>query len=209
MEVALQTINTDTFDMDLLNTMFGETVMILPGDYCTLNSQWETNNIPNWWQGSEPPRDPSWKPSRKLRPVPDPPPVEVPPSLEVPLSTNDTGYLSEADQVRLSQYRNATAAREIKIQAARDEVEVAHKKQVWKDEVKERGIRLGAVLKDVYDDVKVMHYTAFAKPWQKYVEEVKKGRPDAHLLFAKGFEMWRMRAKELCPLRKGLREYVV
>lgn len=209
MEAALQTISNNTFDMDLLNAMFGDTAMILPGDYCTLNSHWETNSIPNWWQGSEPPRDPLWKPSRKLRPVPDPPPVQVPLSLKVPLSTNDTGALSETDRVLLSRYRSATVARDRKIQASRDEVEEAHKQQVRKDELKERGIRLGAVLEDVYSEVKVMHYTAFAKPWQKYVEEVEKARPDAHPLFANGFEVWRMRAKELCPLRKGEREYVV
>lgn len=207
MELALQTIKHDTFDMDLLNKMFGETTMVLPGDYCTLNSEWETNSIPKWWQGSEPLRDSSWKPSRKLPPTPDPPPIGVPHSLKGPLSTNSTRNLSEADQVLLSEYRNATARRERMIQAARDAVEEVHKEQVWKDELKERGKRLSATLEDIYKDVKVMHYTALAKPWQKYLEEVKKARPDAHPLFAKGFEVWRVKAAEICPW--GEEEYVV
>ncbi|CAF9932510.1 hypothetical protein IMSHALPRED_008905 [Imshaugia aleurites] len=206
-ELALQNITDDTFDMDLLNKMFGETTMVLPGDYCTLNSEWETNSIPKWWQGFEPPRDPSWKPPRKLPPTPDPPPIEIPPSLKGPLSTNNTSDISHNDQVLLSEYLNATARREEKIQAARDAVEQVHKEQVWKHEVKERGRRLSTTLEEVYKDVKVMHYTALGKPWQRYLEEVKKARPDAHPLFAKGFEVWRTKAAELCPWGEG--EYVI
>ena len=207
MELALQTIKHDMFDMDLLNEMFAETVVLLPGDYCTLNSVWETNSIPKWWQGSEPPRDPTWKPSRKLPPTPDPPPVEIPPLLKDLLSTNNTSNLSETDQVLFSQYHNATARRELTIQAAKDAVEKVHKDQVWKDELKERGKRLSTTLEDIYREVKVMHYTALAKPWQKYLEEVKRARPDAHALFAKGFEEWRTKAAEICPW--GVREYVI
>lgn len=207
MELALQNIDDDTFDMDILNKMFAETAMLLPGDYCTLNSEWENNSIPKWWQGSEPPRDPAWKPSRKLPPTPDPPPIEVPPSLKGPLSTNTTSNLSAADQVLFSEYRNATARREAIIQAGQDAVELVHKEQVRKDELKERGKRLRTTLEDAYMDVKVMHYTALAKPWQKYLEEVKKERPDAHPLFAKGFEVWRTKAAEICPRRQ--KEYVV
>ena len=201
MEVALQNITDDTFDMDLLNQMFADTAMILPGDYCTLNSEWETNNIPRWWQGSEPPRDTSWQPSRKMRPRPDPRPIEIPPSLEIPLATNDTSNLTKADQILLSEYRDATANREKVIKAANDEVETTHKDQVSRDEMKERGKRLAMTLQHVYNDVKVMHYTALGKPWQKFVDDVKRERPDAHPLFAKGFELWRTRAAELCPPR--------
>lgn len=206
-ESALENIGKDTFDMDLLNEMFAETAMLLPGYYCTLNSEWESNNIPKWWQGSEPPRDPAWKPSRKLPPAPDPPPIEVLPSLKGPLSTNDTNHLSAADQALLSQYRDATARRDATIQVARDAVEQVHKEQVQKDELRERAKRLSQTLEDAYRDVKVMHYTALGKPWQKYLEEVKKERPDAHPLFAKGFEEWRTKAAEICPRR--VREYVV
>ena len=207
MDLALQSINGNTFDMDLLNRMFTETVMVLPGDYCTLNSHWETNNIPKWWQGSEPPRDPSWRPSRKLPPTPDPPPIEIPSTLKGTLSQNVTKNLSENDKLALKRYQNATAAREVTIQAARDAVDIAHKQQVERDELKERSIRLSTVMEDVYNNTKVMHYTALAKPWQKYLWEVEKARPDAHPLFAKGFELWRTKAAEICPWR--VKEYVV
>ena len=202
MDLGLKTIKHDTFDMDLLNEMFAQTVMLLPGDYCTLNSQWETNSIPNWWRGSEPPRDPSWRPSRKLPPTPDPPPIEMP-------SFNETGHSSGDDEILLLQrHQNATAARKLRIQMANDAAEAVHKKQVEKDELKERATRLGTVLEDVYNDVKVMHYTALAKPWSKSLREVADERPDAHPLFARGFEMWRTMAAEICPGEEW-EEYVV
>ena len=199
MDHGLKTINHDTFDMDLLNKMFAETVMLLPGDYCTLNSQWETNSMPNWWQGSEPPRDPLWRPSRKLSPTPDPPPIEIPSSLNGSLSTNESRHPSGNDEILLKRYQDATAARESEIQTAKDVVEAVHKKQVEKDELKERRIRLSTVLEDVYNDVKVMHYTALAKPWSRNLWEVEHERPHAHPLFAKGFKMWRAKAAEICP----------
>ena len=205
MDHAIKEINDNTFDMDLLNKMFIETVMLLPGDYCTLNSEWETNNIPAWWQGSEPPREPLWKPSRQLPPAPDPPPIEVPFSIKG-MSLNEAKNLSDTDQLLLKRYQEDVAARDQKIQAAKDAVERAHKEQVQRDESKERGIRLSKVLEDVYNEVKVMHYTALAKPWNQYLWEVEQARPDAHPLFAKGFEMWRSKAAELCP---GKEEYVV
>lgn len=108
-------------------------------------------------------------------------------------------HLSEDDEILLKRYQNATAARELKIQMAKDAVEIVHQRQVQKDELKERRIRLSTVLEDVYNDVKVMHYTAFAKPWSRSLRQVEKQRPDAHPLFAKGFEMWRTKAAEICP----------
>ncbi|MCJ1348381.1 hypothetical protein MMC31_006612 [Peltigera leucophlebia] len=54
MAQKLETIRQNVFDMDLVNEMFKQTVLILPGDYATLNSHWETNDIPSWWMGDTP-----------------------------------------------------------------------------------------------------------------------------------------------------------
>lgn len=51
---GLFNIGHDNFDMDLVNKLFAKTLLVLPGDYTTLNSHWETNDIPSWWQGDEP-----------------------------------------------------------------------------------------------------------------------------------------------------------
>lgn len=63
MDDGLKTIATDVYDMDLVNQLFIRTAMVLPGDYCTLNSHWETNDLPRWWRGDSPPeRNSSWLP---------------------------------------------------------------------------------------------------------------------------------------------------
>lgn len=54
MAQELETIRQNVFDMDLVNAMFKQTVLMLPGDYATLNSHWETNDIPSWWMGDTP-----------------------------------------------------------------------------------------------------------------------------------------------------------
>ena len=65
---GLVNIDHNIFDMDLVNKLFAKTILVLPGDYATLNSHWETNDIPSWWQGNEPiqtifPRPPKPVPS--------------------------------------------------------------------------------------------------------------------------------------------------
>lgn len=51
---GLFNIEHDVFDMDLVNKLFAKTLLLLPGDYATLNSHWEANDVPSWWQGDEP-----------------------------------------------------------------------------------------------------------------------------------------------------------
>ena len=46
---GLTTVTMDEYDMDLMNDMFGETVVMLSGEYATVNSHWEDWNMPNWY----------------------------------------------------------------------------------------------------------------------------------------------------------------
>ena len=50
---AMQSILPDTYDMDLINDVLGETLEELPATYGTLNSHWEDNNIPHWFAPAE------------------------------------------------------------------------------------------------------------------------------------------------------------
>lgn len=38
--------------MDIVNQLFSDTVMILPGQFVTLNSHWEDWNLPNWFHAA-------------------------------------------------------------------------------------------------------------------------------------------------------------
>ncbi|KAF2485798.1 hypothetical protein BDY17DRAFT_309097 [Neohortaea acidophila] len=46
---ALDTLAKDKFDMDIVNELLGDTVLMLGGEYVTLNSHWETWNLPKWF----------------------------------------------------------------------------------------------------------------------------------------------------------------
>ncbi|KAI6838169.1 nucleotide-diphospho-sugar transferase [Hortaea werneckii] len=53
LEDALDTISYDKFDMDLINDLLGDTVMMLSGEYVTLNSHWEDWNLPKWYHPTQ------------------------------------------------------------------------------------------------------------------------------------------------------------
>ena len=50
---AMDTIQPDTYDMDLINTLFGDVVMMLPGNFVTINSHWEAWDIPSWYRDND------------------------------------------------------------------------------------------------------------------------------------------------------------
>lgn len=50
LEPQIKNISSDKYDMDLVNDIFSETVLMLPGNYITINSHWETWSIPKWYQ---------------------------------------------------------------------------------------------------------------------------------------------------------------
>lgn len=49
MEDAMGTLRVGEYDMDLVQRVFGNEIMTLPGRYCTLNSHWEVNDQPFWY----------------------------------------------------------------------------------------------------------------------------------------------------------------
>lgn len=84
MTQELGAIKQNVFDMDLVNKMFRQTVLMLPGDYATLNSHWDTNDIPSWWMGDTPvwPYSQLQLPKDGMAPKKKTPPGEVVSELE-------------------------------------------------------------------------------------------------------------------------------
>ncbi|KAI5807519.1 nucleotide-diphospho-sugar transferase [Peziza echinospora] len=54
MDKAIHTIRAGEYDMDLVNRVFKKEIMALPGRYCTLNSHWEVNDVPEWYHHDAP-----------------------------------------------------------------------------------------------------------------------------------------------------------
>lgn len=170
-ENELQAPAIGTFDMDIVNAMFKQTALLLPGDYLTLNSHWETNEIPSWWQEIAPSKDPDWQPA--------------------PFSTPASGTTSDSPG-----YNSTEEGKAIEVAKSRAEQEKEHLQQ---QEIRERGLRFKGALEDVYREVKVLHFTALGKPWTWPVDKVIEKRSDAHPLLAVQFGEWRQAAKDLCP----------
>ena len=50
---AIEGAGAQKFDMDVINDVLGDTVMMLSGEYVTLNSHWEDWGLPTWFRGQE------------------------------------------------------------------------------------------------------------------------------------------------------------
>ena len=164
---GLKNIAADVFDMDLVNKLFEKTLMVLPGDYATLNSHFEANDLPSWWQGDEPPE------------------IHVPaypPPLPPYRFSNSTNQISEDDHAQLEMERAQAIER----------VDAERKKT-----------RYAETLTKVYEDIKVLHFTAVGKPWSFTTYLIQESRPFAHDLLGKQFQIWNTAATKLCPLWEG------
>ncbi len=88
--------------------------------------------------------------------------------------------------------------REVSLEAGNSKAE-QEKEHLQTEELRERGLRLGGVLEEVYCEVKVLHFTALGKPWNWEVEQVIEKRPDAYPLLAVQFGDWCQAAENVCP----------
>ena len=272
---AIDTIGADQFDMEILNSLFKSNALVLPGDYCTLNSEWEVNKMPNWWQGEEPSRDPEWVPDVPLPGLRTMPKQQGRKQTPLSLSSNRASWeadplerfsdesieenpvdsiteesqdlqglsldntessekdralkqrsetstsgeigsdqagaapLPSAEKARTFEddldkdwpsYENFVPSGEYAKQLEAQRQEEKYKSEVADAELEERGTRLHDLLVKLYEEeVKVLHYTAYGKPWQSPVKRVRQERKHAHPLLAEQMAVWRERAKEICP----------
>ena len=160
---GMASIGAGVFDMDLVNKLFENTLMLLPGDYATLNSHWEANDLPNWWQGDVP--------QQTYFPVYRPPPRYP--------SGNNT---NQTDEVVI--------------------LELERAQEMERLNAEERKNRFSTALSEVYDAVKVLHFTAVAKPWSIPPDSIPATQPMAHDLLATQFGIWHTAAEALCPAWK-------
>jgi hypothetical protein len=52
-QTALENIRLEQYDMDIANEVFGDEVLMLPGQFVALNSHWEDWNLPRWFHGPD------------------------------------------------------------------------------------------------------------------------------------------------------------
>ena len=195
---AIDKLEGNQFDMEIINDLFRSSALVLPGDYCTLNTVWETSEVPSWWQGRVPPRDPDWRPITPLL-LPHGPKEAALTNNEKPQATNDAGLSVVKRENGSSQQPFEEDNVQVPVLELTPEESEKHKEALWKEEMRERAPRVKETLDKVYQEVKVLHYTAYGKPWMSPVLAVQEKRPDAHYLLAEQMKVWRVKAKEVCP----------
>ena len=186
-EAAIDHLESYKYDMDIINDLFKNTAMILPGSYCTLNSHWELNELPNWWQGME---------QQDLVQG-----TAFSNEQQTIVSPNDLlGDQSRGKATQKQMPKDAPHRERVHPKPNKSEAEKAIEDSIERQRLRERGARLKEPLQNLYgNDVKVLHFTAMGKPWSYNQTTILKERPDAHPLFAEQFKLWSTTAKSICP----------
>lgn len=227
MSASLKTIGSDVYDMDLVNQLFKKTILVLPGDYATLNTHWEVNDIPNWWQGTVPDEVDHWQlqatRTQELSQIEEPPPLERPPTQEPaqfeeppppqqprpqqpsqfqePPPPNPPPPQQRPQTSETNRIRDPTPINHAKLPSpalnARDSSTTIEMEE--QEELLQKQKIYHRVLRQVYADVKVLHFTALGKPWSWPAPTIASKRPYAHQLFKHQFSIWQNAASTLCP----------
>ena len=174
MNSSLVSIAADKYDMDIINAEFKDEIMLLPGEYVTLNSHWETKGIPAWSRFRK--DYIRW-------------PLEGRKSFTEKSQSNQgkrEGRLGNSPSVETSQYPKQRASAVVKNTTNSHQLSYDH-------------ALFDPLTLIFYTDVYVLHYTALGKPWSSTVDDVHEQRPESHPLFAEQFLLWRTAAKYLCP----------
>ncbi|PNS20954.1 hypothetical protein CAC42_2885 [Sphaceloma murrayae] len=221
-DAAMKHIGPDKYDMDIINDELGDTALVLPGKYVTINSHWETWELPKWYHEEE-----DFKNVEIEQPATIDANAEIagekvdevaghaghnfhpPPEnagrhwkrLGLPLSE-----LSEEEKLEKGMIPKPVLRRP-RLGGAEGEGDRVGEKEVTADELalpakEER--KLYKELYQLYPTAVVLHFYALGKPWNWPLDNVLASRKEAHPVFYQQFKEWRSAAMESCP--KGLIE---
>ncbi|KEF50987.1 uncharacterized protein A1O9_12964 [Exophiala aquamarina CBS 119918] len=181
MNSSLASVMQDQYDMDLINSMFRREIMLLPGNYVTLNSHWETNELPVWSRYRRvSPEEPPDRHSVMNTTVPDEP------------SSPRGGSALEGTRTQMIG-TSTTSTVNTQTAFGNSEALIPYDPGV-----------VDPLTSIFNENVYILHFTALGKPWSYTVEGVMRQRPKAHPLFAQQFLLWRVAARHVCPVFDGL-----
>lgn len=157
-------------DMDVLNDLFGDTATLLSGEYVTLNSHWETWEVPRWFH-----------------------PVGAP-LVSRTVSSRVPGETSEAREAP-----SVEPQADLKVRGAVDHQVPLGDLAAGPGPRHPQDSEVSRQLSQLQEYASVVHFTALGKPWTYTEQEVADERPEAHPLFSRQFGMWRDVAGQVCP----------
>ena len=204
---AFEVFEYNKFDMDLVNDVLGDTVMMLSGEYVTLNSHWENWDLPRWFHPTgkleatvvkrmngllKPPRE-SGESGRQVEQEDSDVQDWIATGQQVSLSGSAIGVLAHAPTP-------AAALSASLLPPVLDEED--EKPKPVPPSPSPRFPDSHSISKQLYqlqESAPIIHFSALGKPWMLPRMAVTVARPDAHPLLAQQFEMWRETAAMVCP----------
>jgi hypothetical protein len=172
---ALSDLEYNQFDMDLVNNVFGDTAMVLSGEYATLNSHWEEWTLPNWYH-----------PASDINMT----------TVELVNKLSGKGVKREVDPD--ATVRERKLADDQDMETVQDNPPDVHTAPSPRPRFP-LNHPIAKELYLLYETAAVVHFSALSKPWLLSSAGINLQRPDAHPVLAEQVEAWRNTADEVCP----------
>lgn len=204
-KTALDTIDFNKFDMDLINDLLGDEVMMLSGEYVTLNSHWEDWNLPRWYHPSSTLNMTTVEMLNKL------PKSGLGSNKRQTENSPVDGSEAVAQSIAGKPDGNAQVPRAghtltmVPPMQSRQPATPPRPPEpgpAWDTTPSPRfpvNHPLTLELYRLQETAAVIHFTAQGKPWAKEPSMVQAWRPDAHPILADQFQVWRETAARVCP----------
>ncbi|EME80496.1 uncharacterized protein MYCFIDRAFT_78218 [Pseudocercospora fijiensis CIRAD86] len=177
---TLGRIGYGQFDMDLINDLLGEHVMMLSGEYVTLNSHWEDWNVPRWYHAT---RELNMTTIEKVNAMARPKmPTFVDSDIAGRSVTNSSSHVN---------FTTATAP------AAAPTPGPGGSPRAKPRFPSEHPLSQELYL--LQESAAVVHFSAVGKPWMVTEDTIRLSKADAHPLLGAQFHVWRDIAAKVCP----------
>ncbi|KAF7196007.1 Glucose N-acetyltransferase 1 [Pseudocercospora fuligena] len=215
---ALSTIGYGKFDMDLINDLLGayasidglaemrlltlipgDQVMMLSGEYVTLNSHWEDWNLPKWYH---PTSDLNWTTIEKVNAM-------ARPKMPTFFNSDSPGFAKrQVGRQAPNLSRSVTnSSSQLNFTAPKAQAEAPTLSPVLSESLvsKPPGPRFPGehpLTRELYllqESAAVVHFSAVGKPWTVTEDTIRYSKPDAHPLLDAQFHLWREIALKMCP----------
>ncbi|KXT09970.1 hypothetical protein AC579_10272 [Pseudocercospora musae] len=186
---ALGGIGYGQFDMDLINDLLGDQVMMLSGEYVTLNSHWEDWNLPKWYHAAS---DLNWTTIEKVNAM-------ARPKMPTFTSSDIPGLAPRHVE---KQVHNLTGG---VLNSSAPLSSTAPKAQAEALVSRPSGPRFPGehpLTRELYllqERAAVVHFSAVGKPWMVTEDTIRASKADAHPLLEAQFRQWRGIALQVCP----------
>lgn len=191
-DAALKEVEREKFDMDLVNDLFGDTVLMLGGEFVTINSHWEDWNLPGWFHAGSELNMTTVELMNTLSKS-----VQINNDLP-PIDAGDSGLKEGVSPEEVVAQLDGKRSRDNSKGSAKQATVQPPSPQPPSPRFP-AGHPITKELFRLHDTAAVVHFSAIGKPWAITAGAVAMLRPDAHPMLGQLIADWRAIAAGVCP----------